>query len=118
LGAGARAAKYGGVVRVPQGGGDLKTPPVELAYFDPYDKRYQIARAEPIKLSVVGEVAGGGSAATTENVLAPAIRNLRNAKTIHSRIGAVLYKSSLFVALLAVPVGLYVILLVLDKIRQ
>src|SRR5215471_1001165 len=71
---------------VPQKGGELNLPPVELAYFDPYDKKYAIAKSDRMKVLVTGDVAGGaaGAAAATENVLAPAIRNLRNTKSIHS----------------------------------
>src|SRR5262249_34405370 len=105
---------------VPQRGGELTIPPVELSYFDPYDKKYASARSERLKLAVVGEAGAGGAANAggTENVLAPAIRNLRNAKTIQSRVGAVLYKSSVFLPFLALPVGLYVLLVLVDKVRE
>jgi len=105
---------------VPQRGGELTIPPVELSYFDPYDKKYASARSERLKLAVVGEAGAGGAgnAGGTENVLAPAIRNLRNAKTIQSRVGAVLYKSSVFLPFLALPVGLYVLLVLVDKVRE
>jgi hypothetical protein len=105
---------------VPQKGGELSLPPIELAYFDPYDKKYTIAKSDRMKVTVTGEVAAGtaGAAAATENVLAPAIRNLRNTKSIHSRVGATLYRTRWFLPILGAPAGLYLLLVLVDKVRE
>jgi hypothetical protein len=103
---------------VAQKGGDLYVPTIELSYFDPYEKRYLTTHTEKLKVTVVGEVGGGNANNSTENVLAPAIRNLRNTKSLHSRVGATLYRTRYFAPLLGFPAGLYVLLILVDKLRE
>src|SRR5262249_22325842 len=103
---------------VPQRGGEVWIPSFELVYFDPYEKKYETARSERVRLAVTGDASGvaASGASGTENVLAPAIRNLRNAKSIRSRTGATLYKGRWFGSALAAPIGVLLLLTLIDKV--
>lgn len=111
-------------VLLPQKGGTLEIPAIELPYFDPKKERYEVARTAPLKLAVTGVVTatpgpGGGSAtgAGVENVLQPEVRTIRARKSISSRVGATLYREQAFRVLLAVPIFLYVFVVLFERVR-
>ncbi|HWE29162.1 MAG TPA: BatD family protein, partial [Polyangia bacterium] len=66
---------------LPQKGGALSVPPVELAYFDPTTAKYAVAKSAPVALTVEGDptkVEAASPAATTENLLGQQVRPIRN----------------------------------------
>lgn len=79
--------RYGGTktieyVVVPERTGTFSIPPVEFHFFDPRKQQYQVARTEPIELTVEAgaPVAAGSPAATApvaSNVLSTGVRPIR-----------------------------------------
>jgi hypothetical protein len=108
---------------MPERGGALTVPPLELPYFDPAQEKYLIARTQPIAITVEGdptkmEAAAGAATAGTENVLAAQIRPIRNRSEVRSRIGDRLWRGRLGAALLIAPPGAWLLILLVDGTRR
>jgi hypothetical protein len=105
---------------MPERGGTLTLPSVELAYFDPAAEKYEVARTAPIEIRVEGDptkVQSSGAAPSTENVLSAQIRPIRN-RGLRSRVGERLWRGRLAAALLLAPPGAWLLVLVGDGVRR
>ena len=115
-----QAAHFGGSkkvewVLVPTRTGDFEIPAFHLAYFDPETGGYETATTEPIRFSVTtapgtgataGAAPGVAPAAGPSNVLdGGGLREIRYAASLH-RVRPPLYRTRLFLALVALPVVL------------
>ena len=106
---------------LPQKGGSLSVPAVELAYFDPTTASYAVAKSQPIALSVEGDPTKVEAAATTsptENVLGQQVRPIRNRATVRSNVGDRLFRGRIAIIMLALPPGLWILVLVGDALRR
>lgn len=106
---------------LPQKGGALTLPAVELAYFDPAAGRYAVAKSQPIAFTVEGDptqVAAASPASPTENVLGQQIRPIRNRAAVRSGIGDRLFRGRLAAVMLAAPPGAWLLVLVGDALRR
>lgn len=107
---------------LPQKGGALTLPAVELAYFDPAAAKYAVAKSQPIALTVSGDPtqveASAAAASPTENVLAQQIRPIRNRAAVRSGIGDRLFRGKLAAVMLAAPPGAWLLVLVGDALRR
>src|SRR5262249_25106349 len=80
---------------LPQKGGALNVPEIELAYFDPTTAKYAVANAQPIALTVEGDptqVEAQSPTSTTENVLGQQVRPIRNRASVRSSVGDRLFR--------------------------
>ena len=106
---------------LPQKGGALSVPPVTLAYFDPTTAKYGVAKSQPVELKIEGDptkVASASPATTTENVLGQQIRPIRNRAAVRSGVGDRLFRGRIAIIMLAVPPGLWLLVLVGDALRR
>jgi len=106
---------------LPQKGGALTLPAVELAYFDPATAKYAVAKSEPIALTVEGDptkVESASPATTTENVLGQQVRPIRNRATVRSSVGDRLFRGRIAIIMLAVPPGAWILVLLGDALRR
>jgi len=106
---------------LPQKGGDLTIPAVELPFFDPYEKKYFIARSPSLAVKVAGDpqkIGDGSVAPSKENVLGARIRPLRNVHRVSSRIGERIVRGRLLWASLAAPPSLLLIVIAASGLRS
>jgi hypothetical protein len=106
---------------LPQKGGALELPSVALAYFDPDAGKYAVAKSQPIALTVEGDptkVEGAAATSSSENVLAPEVRPIRNHATVRSNVGNRLFRGRLATLLLAAPPGAWLLVLIGDALRR
>jgi tetratricopeptide (TPR) repeat protein len=106
---------------LPQKGGALSVPSVELPYFDPTTAKYAVARSAPVALTIEGDptkVESASPAATTENVLGQQVRPIRNRASVRSGVGDRLFRGRLAIVMLAVPPGAWLLVLVGDALRR
>jgi hypothetical protein len=106
---------------MPERGGALTLPAVELPYFDPQTGAYAVARAPSLPVTVEGDptkVAQAAVAPSSENVLSQQIRPIRNRASVRSGVGERLLRGRLAVGLLAGPPGAWLLLLVGDGLRR
>jgi hypothetical protein len=106
---------------LPQKGGELTIPPVELHYFDPAEKRYLTARSGALTVTVAGDptkLSAGEVVATKENVLGARIRPLRNVHRVSSRIGERVVRGPLLWVALAAPPSLLLSFVVGNALRE
>jgi hypothetical protein len=106
---------------MPERGGTLNLPPIELPYFDPAQGQYAVARSPAIMISVEGDpskVAAAPTAAPQENVLENQIRPIRNRSKVHSSVGERLLRGRLAAVVLAAPPGAWLLVLVGDALRR
>ncbi len=106
---------------LPQKGGPLSVPAVELAYFDPTTAKYAVAKSTPITLTVEGDptkVESASPANPTENVLGQQIRPIRNRASVRSSVGDRLFRGRIGIVMLAVPPGAWLLVLVGDALRR
>ena len=105
----------------PQKGGKLEVPAVQLAYFDPMAARYAVARSQPLQLTVEGDptqVESASPASTTENVLGQQVRPIRNRASVRSALGDRLFRGRVAIIMLAVPPGMWILVLIVDALRR
>lgn len=100
--------------------GKLAVPPITIPFFDPGSGKYEVARTEPIPIMVIGEPSAlqGKGATTGDNVIGREIRPLRENTTIASRMVARFYHSRLFVGALGLPIAAWVLVILVDRLRQ
>jgi hypothetical protein len=106
---------------LPQKGGALEIPAQSLAYFDPEAGKYAVAKSPPIALTVEGDptkVESNAATATSENVLAPEVRTIRNRASVRSNMGDRLFRGRVAATLLATPPGAWLLVLVGDALRR
>jgi tetratricopeptide (TPR) repeat protein len=106
---------------LPQKGGALTLPAVELAYFDPTTAKYAVAKSQPIALTVEGDptkVESASPASTTENVLGQQVRPIRNRAAVRSGVGDRLFRGRVAIIMLAVPPGAWLLVLIIDALRR
>ena len=109
-GGGAKVYSY---LLLPQRGGWLTIPAVELPFFDPVEKRYFIARApsQAVKVNGDPEKIGATLAEAKENLLTARIRPLRNIHHLASRLGEQVIRGPIFLWSLGAPPVLLLALL-------
>ncbi len=106
---------------LPQKGGALSVPPVELAYFDPTTAKYGVARSQPIALTIEGDPTKVGAASPTsptENLLGQQVRPIRNRSTVRGNVGDRLFRGRIAIIMLAVPPGAWILVLIGDALRR
>jgi hypothetical protein len=106
---------------MPERGGALTLPSVELPYFDPSAEKYALARTEPIELRVEGDpakVQSAGAAPSTENVLTAQIRPIRNRGSVRSGVGERLWRGRRAAVLLLGLPGAWLLVLLVDGARR
>jgi hypothetical protein len=106
---------------LPERGGKLELPSLTLAYFDPETGKYDVAKSEPIAVTVEGDptkVEASAPSSSTENVLAQQIKTIRNSKSVRSAVGDRLWRGKWAALLLAAPPGLWLLVLVGDALRR
>jgi hypothetical protein len=106
---------------MPERGGPLTLPPIELAYFDPSVAKYAVAKTSPIAITVEGDpskVASGPTTAPTENVLENQIRPIRNRSSVRSSVGERLLRGRVAAIMLATPPGAWLLVLIIDALRR
>ncbi len=106
----------------PTRGGKVEIPAIEIPYFDPADEAYEKASTPPIRVTVIGDpkaVAAktvGGVAG--ENLIGRDIRPAREVPSVTSRVAARFYSSRAFLVALAAPGALYLLVVLIDKLRE
>ena len=106
---------------MPQKGGALSVPSIELAYFDPTTAKYGVAKSQPIALTIEGDptkVESASPASPTENVLGQQVRPIRNRATVRGGVGDRLFRGRIAIIMLAVPPGLWILVLIGDALRR
>ncbi len=106
---------------LPQKGGALTLPSVELPYFDPGTGKYATAKSQPIALTVEGDpskVSSGQPSTHEENVLGQQVRPIRNRSSVGASFGDRLFRGRVAVGLLAAPPGLWLLVLIGDALRR
>jgi hypothetical protein len=106
---------------LPQKGGALTVPEVELAYFDPATGKYAVAKSPSVALTVEGDptqVEAASPASTTENVLGQQVRPIRNRGSVRSSVGDRLFRGRVAVLMLALPPGAWLLVLIGDALRR
>jgi hypothetical protein len=96
---------------LPQRPGITTVPAFALAYFDPAQRRYAVARTAPLRLEVVGDAraaqAGAnlpaGAIAGVENVLPAEIRPPRASARLNRDLGTTFYGSPAFLLVVLLP---------------
>jgi len=106
----------------PTRGGKLSIPRIELPYFDPGTAKYEVAASEPIPIMVVGDPSAlsgkVGAGAAGENLIGRDIRPPRDVPSLSSRMVARFYHSRAFLVALAAPAGLFLLVVLIDKLRE
>ena len=109
--------------------GITELKPFALAYFDPAENKYQVARSAPLRIEVAGgdprtAGAGGtrqGAAAPgtvgVENVLPSEIRPLRSRATLSRDLGTTFYQSSSFLLVVLLPPLAFAGTVLFDRVR-
>jgi hypothetical protein len=106
---------------MPERGGALTLPAVELPYFDPAQGKYAVAKAPALPITVEGDptkVAAPVTTAPQENVLENQIRPIRNRSKVHSSVGERLLRGRLAAVMLAAPPGAWLLVLIIDALRK
>jgi hypothetical protein len=104
---------------LPQSGGELTIPAVELPYFDPGEKKYAIARAPSQTVKVIGDPQkiGSGPADSKENVLSARVRPIRISNHVGSRLGERIVRGKLLWVSLAAPPSLLFLIVGIGALR-
>ena len=106
----------------PTRGGKLTIPRIELPYFDPGTAKYEVAATDPIPVMVIGDPSslGGklGAGAAGENLIGRDIRPPREVPSLGSRMVARFYHSRAFLVALAAPAGIFLLVVLGDKLRE
>ncbi|MCU1277515.1 MAG: putative batD protein [bacterium] len=106
---------------LPQKGGALSVPAVELAYFDPTTAKYAVAKSQPIALTIEGDptkVESASPTSPTENLLGQQVRPIRNRAQVRSSVGDRLFRGRIAIVMLAVPPGAWLLVLIGDALRR
>ncbi|MGZ3440568.1 MAG: BatD family protein, partial [Polyangia bacterium] len=106
---------------LPQKGGALSVPAVELAYFDPTTAKYATAKSQPIALTIEGDptkVESASPTSPTENLLGQQVRPIRNRAQVRSSVGDRLFRGRVGIIMLAVPPGAWLLVLIVDALRR
>ena len=104
-------------VLTPRRGGLLAVGPIELAYFEPRTARYQVARSAAMTLRVVGDPAPGATASDV-NAIGRELRPAHELAGLTPRVAAQAHRSPFFLGLLLAPPGLFLLVVVLDRVRE
>ena len=107
---------------MPERGGALTLPEVSFAFFDPHAAKYQTVKTQAIPITVVGDPsqidATSPTVAPQENVLAIQIRPIRNRTNLRSRFGERMLRGSRAALILALPPGIWILVLIADALRR
>lgn len=107
-------------ILVPLASGELQIPALEFNYYDPEDGEYRVQRTGPETIRVAASGAAGpanGAAAGREvNILAGAFKPIRYRSEL-TGYGAPFYRHPLFPPALAVPPGLFLLILAFNRVR-
>jgi tetratricopeptide (TPR) repeat protein len=106
---------------LPQKGGALSVPSMELAYFDPTTAKYAVAKSAPIALTIEGDptkVESASPTSPTENLLGQQVRPIRNRASVRSSVGDRLFRGRVAIIMLAVPPGAWLLVLIGDALRR
>jgi hypothetical protein len=118
-----RGEKVAHWIFVPQRPGNLTIPGLTFAFYDPDQSHYATAHTDPVSVVATGQALAGGQAQPAgaggaENVLGPGIRPIHNQSALQTVAALRLYRGRLFLLLLAVPLGLYLLLVFADWLRE
>ncbi|MSP62105.1 MAG: protein BatD [Myxococcales bacterium] len=105
---------------LPQKGGTLALPSIEMPYFDPHEKRYAIARSQPLTVEVLGDpakIGSGPAEASKENVLGARLLPLRNTHHVATRIGERIIRGPLLWVVVGAPPSLLLLATVGGALR-
>lgn len=105
----------------PKKGGSQDIPPIEITYFDPNTRTYDVARTKPISIVVRGDpskVAKPEGATSHENVIAKDIRLIADHPAVESRRSALLFQSVWFWLLAALPPLVFAAVVSIDRLRR
>ncbi len=106
---------------LPQKGGTLSVPSMELAYFDPTTAKYAVAKSPRVALTIEGDptkVESTSPVSTTENVLGQQVRPIRNRTSVRSSVGDRLFRGRIAIVMMAVPPGAWLLVLIGDALRR
>ncbi len=107
---------------MPERGGALTLPALELAWFDPRSARYQVSRTPALTVNVIGDPSKLGetsiAGADKDNVLGMQIRPIRAREKVHTNWGAALVRGRLATGLLAGPPLGWLLILIGDGLRR
>ncbi len=121
-GAEIRGEKVLTYLMMPQRGGRLTIPALELTYFDPKTARYVTTRTGALEVDVEGDpqrVEQSASASASENVLSRQIRPIHNRAKLSTHLGARLFETPRVRAvLLATPPAAWLLVLIVDALRR
>jgi hypothetical protein len=106
----------------PTRGGKLPIPPIVIPTLSPQTGRYEQAATDAIPITVVGDPAAltarANGAPAGENLIGRDIRPAREVPSVGSRVAARFYHSRAFVIALAAPAALYLLIVLVDKLRE
>jgi hypothetical protein len=105
----------------PTKGGKQQIGPIEMTYFDPTAGRFEVARAEAIPISVIGDpaaIAGATGIAGAEHVVTRDIRPEHAPPPLASRAVARARSSPYFWITFGVPPVVWVLVIFVDKLRE
>jgi hypothetical protein len=105
-------------VLTPKKGGTLAIGPIEIAYFNLQTGRYDVARADPLKVKVVGDPAAIAGAGGAENVIGRDIRPPREIGAVSPALLAEAHRRSWFVWLLLAPGLAFCGVVLVDWLRE
>ncbi len=107
---------------MPQKGGRLTIPALELTYFDPKTARYETTRTGALEVDVEGDpkrVEQSTSGNASENVLSRQIRPIHNRTSLRTHLGARMFENArMRVILLATPPLIWLLVLIVDVLRR
>jgi hypothetical protein len=105
----------------PTESGDLVIPAIELTYFDVESGSYQVARTQPIGITVEGtmdDVADAERNASAALAVNRDIRLAHNTRHVQSRVLVDSYRQPWFWWLLCAPFGVYLLVVGGDRLRR
>jgi tetratricopeptide (TPR) repeat protein len=107
---------------LPQRGGRLTIPALELPYFDPKTGHYEVARTGAFEVDVEGDPKRAEQSAASnpgENLLQRQIRPLHTRASVSTRIGERLFESPrLRAVLLLAPPAIWLLVIIVDALRR
>ncbi|MFH0901808.1 MAG: BatD family protein [Pseudomonadota bacterium] len=102
----------------PTRSGTLTVGPVEIPYFDPGEGKFRTARALPLSVRVIGEIAAGSQSGSKDNVIGKQTRPIREPPGMVARAAVRAYQTRWFRVLLAVPGLVFASVLLFDKLLE
>lgn len=112
-------------VLIPRDEGEAVIPPIELSYFDPYNRRYHTIQSQPLRLQVSPGAQGEGGTQVVFTgsgedieVLGRDIHHIHPVPAQLTPAGAPFYRRGVFLALNSLPLLVVALSLVVQRRRQ